>query len=202
MGIFSYTSKTQTCHSNEESWTLGLLSWDLDWWCDVTSTYPMYFMIILFHSIYTNEDCCKEGKLVFSEKPYLSTPMPFVSSPLPIIDLSCDSTQICPLQTSTSTQALKDSSQHNISKHKFSTHAFYDACLADQAVNTISEIWCPQDIPWVFLAPKKGPSLINVTASNPSTPRDPEPTIINRKPLSPPTSLSTKPSPFPQPSKS
>ena len=79
-----------------------------------------------------------------------------------------------------------------------SPFSYVDARCADQAVNTISEIWRPQDVPRVFLAPTKGSSLINVITSNPNTLPNQQLSSIKTKPLSPPTSPSTKPSPFPQ----
>lgn len=120
---------------------------------------------------------------------YINTPTPPVSSPPAPTNSISDSTRMRPLQTSTISQTPKDSSQRDFSKHKFATG------LIDQAVNTISEIWRPQDVPQVFLAPTKGASIINLIVTKSNSPPNQQP---SSKLFSPPASPSTKPSPFPQ----
>lgn len=107
-------------------------------------------------------------------QPYTSTRSPITTclsiqskaqSPAPITPSTSTSQINQPqidsnLTPATDTQPLKDGN-----KHKFSIG------LIDQAVKTLSEIWRPQDIPRVFLAPTKiGPAGLSLSHSTPSIP--------------------------------
>ncbi|KJA20741.1 hypothetical protein HYPSUDRAFT_55896 [Hypholoma sublateritium FD-334 SS-4] len=86
-----------------------------------------------------------------------NTPMPFVvpsqdsrQCDLPAKELLHPHIPPTPLNQP---QTSKDPIQRDASKHKFA------AGLIDQAVNILSEIWRPQDVPDIFKAPSKGSPL-------------------------------------------
>ncbi|KDR75230.1 hypothetical protein GALMADRAFT_249214 [Galerina marginata CBS 339.88] len=123
-----------------------------------------------------------------TRSPFLHTPHASVSSPPSSQISSCDLNRIRqPLPTPTA-QTPKDLPPRDPTKHKFA------AGLIDQAVNTLSEIWRPQDIPREFQAPPKAATSPSTSQSHiPSHPK--QHNGISRS--TPVPSLSTQPPPTP-----